>query len=117
MHFPLEAPARTRLTRPCTESLGTLDASPDSRQGPRDAIIDAAAHAWDPSASLGRPLEFDPAHISVLAADVAATCTDAARGIGLIQPPTELPRDGTDTEQLLSAAGRTIPCWPRRQAP
>ncbi len=73
------------------------------------AIIDAAVHAWDLSASLGRRLEFDAAHISVLAEVVAATCTDATREIGLIQAPTELPGDATDTEQLLSAAGRAIP--------
>jgi uncharacterized protein (TIGR03086 family) len=73
------------------------------------AIVDAAAHAWDLSASVGRPLEFDPAHIPVLTDVVEATCTDAAREIGLIQPPTDLPEGATDTERLLSAAGRAIP--------
>ncbi len=73
------------------------------------AIIDAAAHAWDLSASVGRPLEFDPAHIPVLADVVEATCTDAAREIGLIKSPTSVPADATDTERLLSAAGRVIP--------
>ncbi len=73
------------------------------------AIVDAAAHAWDLSASVGRPLEFDPAHVPVLTDVVEATCTDAAREIGLIQPPTDLPEGATDTERLLSAAGRAIP--------
>jgi uncharacterized protein (TIGR03086 family) len=73
------------------------------------AIVDAAAHAWDLSASVGRPLEFDPAHVPALTDVVEATCTDAAREIGLIQPPTDLPEGATDTERLLSAAGRAIP--------
>ena len=73
------------------------------------AIIDAAAHAWDVSASVGRPLEFDQAYIPALAHVVEATCTDAAREIGLIKSPTEIPADATDTERLLSAAGRAIP--------
>lgn len=72
------------------------------------AIIDAAAHSWDLSTSVGRPLEFDPAQILVLADVVAATCTDAAREHGLIKPPTEVPADATDTERLMSAAGRAI---------
>jgi len=72
------------------------------------AIIDAAAHAWDLSDSVGRPVEFDPSRIPVLAAVVAATCTDAARDHGLIKPPTEPPADATDTERLMSAAGRAI---------
>jgi uncharacterized protein (TIGR03086 family) len=72
------------------------------------AIIDAAAHSWDLSTSVGRPLEFDPAHIPLLADVVAATCTDAAREHGLINPPTEVPADATDTERLMSAAGRAI---------
>ena len=57
------------------------------------AIIDAAAHAWDLSASVGRPVEFDPAEIPVLADVVAATCTDAAARprsdqVGHPTPPT-----------------------------
>jgi uncharacterized protein (TIGR03086 family) len=72
------------------------------------AIIDAAAHAWDLSTSVGRSLEFDPAEIVVLSEVVAATCNDAARDHGLIEPPTEVPADATDTERLMSAAGRAI---------
>ena len=72
------------------------------------AIIDAVAHAWDLSASLGRSVEFDPAQIPVLADVVEATCTDAAREHGLIKPPTEVPPDATDTERLMAAAGRVI---------
>ena len=72
------------------------------------AIIDAAAHAWDLSSSVGRPLEFDQSRIAVLAQVVEATCTDAARDHDLIKPPTEVPADATDTERLMSAAGRTV---------
>jgi uncharacterized protein (TIGR03086 family) len=72
------------------------------------AIIDAIAHAWDLSASLGRPVEFDRGAIAAISAVVAATCTDAAREHGLIKPATEVPADATETERLMSAAGRTI---------
>jgi uncharacterized protein (TIGR03086 family) len=73
------------------------------------AIIDAAAHAWDLSASLGHAVEFDPSEIPVLAEVVEATCTDAAREHELIKAPTQPPADATDTERLMAAAGRTIP--------
>ena len=73
------------------------------------AIIDAAAHAWDLSASLGQPVEFDPSEIPVLAEVVDATCTDAARDHDLIKAATTPPVDATDTERLMAAAGRTIP--------
>jgi len=72
------------------------------------AIIDAAAHAWDLSTSVGRTLEFDPAQIPVLTDVVAATCTDAAVEHGLIKQPAEVPADATETERLMSAAGRAI---------
>ena len=72
------------------------------------AIIDAAAHAWDLSASVGRPIEFDADTIPSITAVVAATCTDGARDHGLIKAPTEPPADATDTERLMAAAGRTI---------
>ena len=49
------------------------------------AIIDAAAHAWDLSSSVGRPLEFDERQIPVLTDVFEATCTDAAREVGLIK--------------------------------
>jgi uncharacterized protein (TIGR03086 family) len=72
------------------------------------AIIDAVAHAWDLSTSVGRSLEFDPAQIPVLTDVVAVTCTDAAREHGLIKPPAETPADATDSERLMAAAGRAI---------
>ena len=73
------------------------------------ALIDAAAHAWDLSASLGEPLEFDGSQIPTLTEVVAATCTDAAREHGLIKPATQPPADPTDTERLMALAGRAIP--------
>lgn len=73
------------------------------------AVIDALAHAWDLSASVGRPIEFYAPEIPWVAEVVAATCTDAARDHGLIKPATEPPLDATDTERLMALAGRTIP--------
>lgn len=73
------------------------------------AIVDAVAHSWDLSASVGHAIEFTPEEIPTISAVVAATCTDAARAIGLIQPATEPPADATETERLMAAAGRTIP--------
>jgi uncharacterized protein (TIGR03086 family) len=72
------------------------------------AIIDAAAHAWDLSASVGRAIEFPAEAISTMAEVVALTCTDHTVEIGLVKPPTEPPADATDTERLMAAAGRTI---------
>ena len=72
------------------------------------ATIDAAAHAWDLSASVGRAIEFDPDAIPSITTVVAVTCTDAAREHGLIKAPTETPADATDTERMMAAAGRTI---------
>jgi uncharacterized protein (TIGR03086 family) len=73
------------------------------------AIIDAAAHAWDLSASLGRAIEFPSETIPAMSDVVALTCTDHTVELGLIKPPTEPPADATDTERLMAAAGRTIP--------
>jgi uncharacterized protein (TIGR03086 family) len=73
------------------------------------AIIDAAAHAWDLSASLGRAIEFPAETITTMAAVVAFACTDHTVELGLVKPPTEPPADATDTERLMAAAGRTIP--------
>jgi uncharacterized protein (TIGR03086 family) len=73
------------------------------------AIIDAAAHAWDLSASVGRPVEFDRSEIPVLTEVVDATCTDAAREHDVIKAVTRAPLDATDTERLMASAGRTIP--------
>ena len=72
------------------------------------AIIDAAAHAWDLSASLGRAIEFPAETIPAMTDVVALTCTDHTVELGLIKPPTEPPADATDTERLMAAAGRTI---------
>jgi uncharacterized protein (TIGR03086 family) len=73
------------------------------------AIIDAAAHAWDLSASLGRALAFPAETIPAMRDVVALTCTNQAVELGLIKPPTDPPPDATATEQLMAAAGRTIP--------
>jgi uncharacterized protein (TIGR03086 family) len=73
------------------------------------AIIDAAAHAWDLSASLGRAIEFPAETITTMADVVALTCTDHTVELGLVKPPIEPPADATDTERLMAAAGRTIP--------
>ena len=72
------------------------------------AIIDAAAHSWDLSTSIGHRFEFDPAQIPVLTDVVAATCTDGAREHRLIKSPADVPADATDTERLMAAAGRAI---------
>ena len=73
------------------------------------AIIDAAAHAWDLSASLGRAIEFPAEWIPAMTEVVALTCTDHTIELGLVKPPTEPPEDATDTERLMAAAGRTVP--------
>jgi|SRR5581483_9762925 len=73
------------------------------------AIVDAVAHSWDLSASVGRAIELAPEEIPAISAVVEATCTDAARAHGLIQPVTAVPADATDTERLMAAAGRAIP--------
>ena len=73
------------------------------------AIIDAAAHAWDVSTSLGRAIEFPVETIPAMTDVVALTCTEHAIELGLIKPPTEPPADATDTERLMAATGRTIP--------
>ncbi len=73
------------------------------------AIVDAAAHAWDLSASLGRPIDFPAETIPAMTDVVALTCSDHAIELGLIKPPAETPADATPTERLMAAAGRTIP--------
>ena len=73
------------------------------------AIVDAAAHAWDVSASLGRAVDFTSEAVPALTDVFAVTCTDHTVELGLIKPPTEPPDDATDTERLLASAGRTIP--------
>lgn len=71
--------------------------------------IDALAHAWDLSASVGNALEFKSEQIPAASAVVDLTCTEHAVEIGLIKPPAEPPADATDTERLMAAAGRSIP--------
>jgi uncharacterized protein (TIGR03086 family) len=69
--------------------------------------IDALCHAWDLSASLGRPLEWPPEAIPAVTAVVEATCTDAVRATGLIKAVVPLPRDASDTDRLMAEAGRS----------
>jgi uncharacterized protein (TIGR03086 family) len=73
------------------------------------ALIDAAAHAWDLSASLGRAIEFPPEWIPGMTAVVELTCTEHTVEIGLVKPPTEPPPGATETQRLMAAAGRTVP--------
>jgi uncharacterized protein (TIGR03086 family) len=73
------------------------------------AIVDAAAHAWDLSASVGRALEFPDSWIPGLTGVVELTCTEHAVEIGLVKPPTEPPVGATGTQRLMAAAGRTVP--------
>ena len=56
----------------------------------------------------GDAIEFAPEEMAAISAVVAATCTDAARDHGLIQPVTAVPDDATETERLMAAAGRAI---------
>jgi len=71
------------------------------------ATIDALCHAWDLSASLGRPLEFPAEAIPSIAGVVDATCTDAVRGLGLIKDVAETGPDASDTDRLMAQAGRS----------
>jgi uncharacterized protein (TIGR03086 family) len=73
------------------------------------ALIDAAAHAWDISASVGRAIEFPAEWVPRMTGVVELTCTEHAVEIGLIKPPTEPPADATDTQRLMAGAGRAIP--------
>jgi len=72
------------------------------------AVIDAAAHAWDLSASPWRPIERPPESVPAMTDVVTLTCNDQAIELGLIKPPTVAPVDATGTERLMAAAGRTI---------
>jgi uncharacterized protein (TIGR03086 family) len=71
--------------------------------------IDALCHAWDLSASVGKPLEFPSEMIPAISEVVAATCTDAVRETGLIQGVAPTAADATDTERLMAQAGRSAP--------
>jgi uncharacterized protein (TIGR03086 family) len=72
------------------------------------ALVDAAAHAWDISASIGRPIEFPDDWIPGMTRVVELTCTEHTVELGLVKPPTEPPSDATDTQRLMAAAGRTV---------
>jgi uncharacterized protein (TIGR03086 family) len=67
--------------------------------------IDALCHAWDLSASLGRPLEFPPGSIPAVTAVVEAT--DAVRALGLIKDVVPIASDASDSDRLMSQAGRS----------
>ncbi len=71
--------------------------------------IDALCHAWDLSASLGRPLEFPPESIPSVTAVVEATCTDAVRALGLIKEVAPFAPEASATERLMAQAGRSRP--------
>ncbi len=73
------------------------------------AIIDALCHAWDLSASLGRPLEFPTDAIPAVTTVVEATCTDDVRAIGLIKAVAPVAPDASDTDRLMAQAGRSRP--------
>ena len=70
------------------------------------ATVDALCHAWDLSASLGRPLEFPPEWIPTVTAVVEETCTDAVRALGLIKDVAPVGPDASDTDRLMAQAGR-----------
>ena len=69
--------------------------------------IDALCHAWDLSASLGRPIEFPPEWIPAVTAVVDATCTDAVRELGLIKDIGPVAPDAGATDRLMARAGRS----------
>ena len=73
------------------------------------ALVDAAVHAWDVSASVGRAVEFPPEWIPGMTGVIALTCTEHTVEIGLVKPPTTPPPGATDTQRLMAAAGRRIP--------
>jgi uncharacterized protein (TIGR03086 family) len=73
------------------------------------ATIDALCHAWDLSASIGRPLEFPPESIPVLTAVVEATCTDDVRALGLIKAVAQVAPGASATDRLMAQAGRSRP--------
>jgi uncharacterized protein (TIGR03086 family) len=72
------------------------------------ALVDASAHAWDVSASLGRPIEFPPSWVPGLTRVVGLTCTEHTVEIGLVKPPVDPPAGATDTQRLMAAAGRQV---------
>ena len=77
------------------------------------ATVDALCHAWDLSASLGRPLEFPPESIPAVTVVVGATCTDDVRALGLIKDVAPIAPDASDTDRLMARAGRARPAVSR----
>jgi len=77
------------------------------------ATVDALCHAWDLSASLGRPLEFPPESIPAVTVVVGATCTDDVRALGLIKDVAPIAPDASDTDRLMAQAGRARPAVSR----
>ncbi len=73
------------------------------------AIVDALCHAWDLSASLGRPIEVPPEWIPAVAAVVGETCTDAVRELGLIRGVAPVAPDASATDRLMAQSGRPRP--------
>lgn len=71
--------------------------------------IDALSHAWDLSASLGRPLEFPPEWIPAVTAVVEGTCTDPIRELGLIKDVAPVAPNASATDRLMAKAGRSRP--------
>lgn len=71
--------------------------------------IDAFCHAWDLSASVGRPLQFPPEMIPAFTSVVEAAVSPAVVEMGLIKPATQPPDDAAETERLMAVTGRTIP--------
>ena len=70
--------------------------------------IDALCHAWDLAASQGQSIEYAQELMPEISGVFAATCTDAARGAGLIKDVAPTPADATDTERLIASSGRAI---------
>lgn len=70
--------------------------------------IDALCHAWDLSASVGRPLEFPAELIPAAGAVVEATVSPAVVEMGLIKAATPAPPDATETERLMALTGRSV---------
>lgn len=71
--------------------------------------IDALAHAWDLSASVGRPIEFSRGAMPAISALVDRTCTDDIRALGLIASAVEAAPEATGTDRLMALAGRSAP--------
>ena len=112
---PIAADAASRVVE-LWRSDGVMTASHDTPFGALPgavvinfALVDAAVHAWDVSASVGRAIEFAPEWIPGMTGVVELTCTEHTVEIGLVKPPTTPPPGATDTQRLVAAAGRTVP--------